>query len=619
MRQDTQESLKENQANFSWNNRNLLWGVLVGALIAILAYTVVVTVLNRSSSEGNADNTENTSSEASVESQDAVTNVSFLVEELERVGRSLPLKEVSLRLNTLSVSQLQNLLDRSIAMDTSTKIYSMQELLLEALARLSPSRALDKIWDFPSARWKELIPIAFGEWAVMDFEKALEQAHELPLSFKEQALRSILAAGSETLSSSSQNALTNGDLYRVVQENNREAELAEMIEHPDQAWNHLVHDEVLNASQQAHLVQIAEAWVLKDGYGVLMNIFNDLHQVHSSLFEEILMKLAKHDPGRVFQLITDMPLEVRSNVAAPMLGLWARRDPNQAMEATGLLEHQQVRWQAQLIVTYRWAQDQPRDLLGSLTLLPAETRKLAVQLALQELAESAPREAVLLLHELESKSSLIEDEAYFALVEGWSQSDSAGAISWVLESSAEGSELRARMLQRALAELAHIDPQEAMHIALSQEPHPFHRPRFFSGSMGLEYYVIESMVSQGNVDEALVLLNQVRDGSKPWVFGVVGSKLIESRRTSEALDLAEQLAVSDQQRYLRSLVPSWLTVNRTELLETLESLPTKSVQQAVAMEILRHHGFGDNELSVEQISFVQSFLAESTTSNTSAE
>lgn len=619
MRQDTQESLKENQANFAWNNGNLLWGVLVGALFAVLAYTVVIAVLSRSSSEGSANKTENAHSEASAESQDAVTDVSFLLEELKRTGHTLPLKEVSLRLNSLSASQLQDLLDRSIAMDTSTKIYSMQELLLEALAQLSPRRALDKIWDFPSARWKELIPITFGEWAVTDLEEALEQAHELPLSFKKEALRSILPAGSETMSSSSQNVLANGDLHRVVQENNREAELAELIEHPDQAWNLLVHDEVLNASQQAQLIQVAEAWVLKDGYGVLTNIFNDLRQIHSSLFEEILMKLAKYDPDRVFQLITDMPLEVRSNVAAPMLGLWAKRDPNQAMEAAGLLEHQQVRWQAQRIVTYRWAQDQPRDLLGSLTLLPAETQKLAVQLALQELAESAPSEAVLLLHELESKSSLIEDESYFALVEGWSQSDSAGAVSWVLESSEEGSELRARMLQRALAELAHINPQEAMHIALSQEPHPFHRPRFFSGSMGLEYYVIESMVSQGNVDEALVLLDQVRDGSKPWVFGVVGSKLIESRRTSEALDLAEQLAMSDQQRYLRALVPSWLTVNRTELLKTLESLPSKSVQQAVAMEILRHHGYGDKRLSVEQISFVQSFLAESTTSNTSTE
>lgn len=613
MQAGTEESLKENQANFAWSDRNLLLGVLVGALFAMLAYTVVVSVLNRSSSEGIADATENTSSEALVESQDAVTNVSFLMEELKRTGHTLPFKEVSLRLNTLSASQLRDLLDRSIAMDSNTKIYSFQKLLLEALARLSPSRALDKVWTLPSARWKELISIAFAEWAVVDWEEALDQANELPLSFKEEALRAILAVRSVKLSSSYENASLKADLHKVVQEIQSEDELAYMLEHPSQAWNLLVHDEVLNSSQQTQLVQIAEAWVLEDGYGVLMSIFNDLHRLDSFLFGEILMKLAMYEPDRVFMLITDMPFEVRKNVAATVLDLWAKQHPKNAMEATGLLKHQQVRREAQRFVVYEWARQQPRELLSSLTILPAETQKVAIHSALRELAAQAPKEAALLLSELESKTSLIEKYAYFAIVEGWSRNDSTGAVSWVLENSEEGSELRARMLQRVITELAHINPQEAMHIAISQEPHRFH------GSGGLEYYVIDSVVSRGNVDEALILLDQVRERSKSIVFGVVGERLIESRRTNEAMDLAKRLPESEQQRYLSYLVHTWLTVDPNELLETLESLPNESTQEAVASEILSLHQYFGDGLEDEQINFVQSFLAESTKNNTSAE
>lgn len=613
MRANTEESLKENQANFAWSDRNLHLGVLVGALFAMLAYTVVVAVLNRSSSEGIADTTENTDSEASVETHDAMTNVSFLMEELKRTGHTLPFKEVSLRLNTLSASQLQDLLDRSIAMDSSTKIYSMQKLLLEALARSSPSRALDKIWNLPSARWKELILIAFAEWAVVDLEEALDQANKLPMSFKEEALRAILAVRSVTLSSSSENASPNADLQKVVQEIHRDDELAQMMKQPSQAWSLLVHDEVLNSSQKAQLVQIAEAWVLEDGFGVLMEIFDDLRRVDGYIFEEILMKLATYEPDRVFMLLTDMPFEVRRNVAATMLGLWAKQHPKKAMEASGLLEHQQVRWEAQRFVVYEWARQQPRELLSSLTMLPAETQKAAVDSALKELATSAPKEAVLLLRELESKTSLIEEYSYFALIEGWSKSDSTGAVAWVLENSVEGSELRARMLQRALTELAHINPQEAMHIAISQEPHRFH------GSGGLEYYVIDSVVSRGNIDEALILLDQVRERSKSIVFGVVGERLIESRRTNEAMDLAKRLPEIEQQRYLSALVPTWLTVSPNELLKTLESLSNKSAQEAVANRILSRHQYFGHGLSDEQIRFVQSFLAESTTSTTSAE
>ena len=579
----------------------------------MLAYTVVVAVLNRSSSEGNADNAGNTGSEASVESQDATTNVSFLLDELKRTGHTLPLGEVSLRLNTLSATQLKDLLDRSIAMHPSTKIYSMQELLIGALARFNPRAALDKIWDFPSARWKKLIPIAFGEWTLLDLEQAIERALELPMPYKEEALRTILATQPEVLSRSSESALVNAEIHKVVQELESEDELAHMMEHPSQAWNLLVNDEMLNASQQAELVQVAEAWALKDGYGVLKNIFNDLHQLDSFLFEEILMRLAKYEPERIFMLIKDMPFEVRKNVAATMLDLWAKQHPKKALEAAGLLEHQQIRGEAQRYVIYEWARQQPRELLSSLTTVPADTQKVAIHSALRELAATAPKEAILLLRELESKTSLIEKYSYFALVEGWSRNDSTGAVSWILENSVEGSELRARMLQRALTQLVHSSPQEAMNIALSQEPHPFH------GSGGLEFYVVDSVVSRGNIDEALMLLDQVRERSKSLLFGVVGRRLIESRRTNEAMDLAKRLTESEQQGYLSDLVSTWLTVNPNELLETLEALPNKSAQEEVANRILSRHQYFRNELSDEQIDFVQSFVAESTTSNTSAE
>lgn len=114
-----------------------------------------------------------------------------------------------------------------------------------------------------------------------------------------------------------------------------------------------------------------------------------------------------------------------------------------------------------------------------------------------------------MLRELDSKTSLIEKYSYFAPIEGWSKGDPTAAVSWVLENLVEGSELGVRMLQRALTELAHINPQDAMHIALFQEPHPVH------GSGGLEYYVFDSVASRGNVNVALILLDQVCERRGP--------------------------------------------------------------------------------------------------------
>lgn len=608
-----EESMNGNRANVAWNDWNLLLGVLAGALFAILGYAVVIAILNRSSNEDMANTTEIGSTDVSTGTQDSVKNVVFLLGVLEDAESTVSPIDVSLRLNTLSDLQLQDLLNRSIALDPSTKIRSMQELIVESLARLDPSTALKKTWSLPSAQWKEFMPIVFGEWAVLNLDEALKHANNLPTPFKEEALHAVLSSQAEVMSTSSEHVAVNSEFHRLLQQIDREAELAEMLEHPHQAWNLLVHDEVLNAAQQEQLVQIAETWVLKDGYEVLTQIFNDLHRLDSLLFDEILMALAKHEPDRVFRLVADMPFEVQRNAAATVLGLWAKQDPKEALATAGLLQHQRVRGDAQSTVIYEWAQVRPRDLLSSLTTLPAESQKRAVQLALRQLALSAPKEAALLLGELRSTTNVVENDAYYALIEGWTQSDSAGAIAWVLDNSAEGSELRARMLQRALSEHAYINPQESMHIALSQEPHSFH------GSGGLEYYVIDSLASRGGVDEALTLLDQLRAPSKPLIFGVVGSRLIEAQRANEALDLAKQLPESEQGRYFAALVSTWLTVNQSELLETLESMSTKSVQAEVAKQILNLHQYLGDGLTEEQISFVQSFLEEQAASSSSKE
>ena len=198
----------------------------------------------------------------------------------------------------------------------------------------------------------------------------------------------------------------------------------------------------------------------------------------------------------------------------------------------------------------------------------------------------------------------IDEQSELAVIEEWIKTDPIAASKWVVLTMEEDSRSRARGMQRIVYRIAQSDPETALSLALAEEPHAW------NSNSGLETYVVESLVAQGEIEKAIEILGRVRESAQRMSFYHVGTGLIELGRSADAIQLADRLSEDVQVAYLGSLVYRWLTRSPVDLVDKISTLPSDRARTEVSRRALSMIDSPFVSLTAAQIERLESYIGE---------
>lgn len=507
------------------------------------------------------------------------------------------------RIDDTSPDQLEALVSQcSTSPVPSIRAHDMQGLLLGKLAQTQPARALQVVLDLPRSNWKDLLFIVFGEWAVLDVKGALRASSGLSEPHKSAIQRMILSTFDTHSIQDFNGLISNLGLDSLVDRQERETIAMQNFDDPKLAWNLVIQDDIPDALQESLLIRITELYIQRGDYEVIGLLIDDLLGLDHRLVDRILEATLGSVELSAFEYGLSMSSSRQRRFFPRLFALWSQSDPKSALTATLLVPKSSDRRTIQSELLAAWAKKNPQELLDSIDQVPSQLQQKFVLYAIREIANSSPEEAATEIEGLQPLLGSIDDSTEYLLVRYWAENDPDEALKWIYENSQEGTEKRARMMQRVLTQFALVDFNKAIEVALDEKPHPFH------GMTGLESEVIGSLARSGELDTAIALLKRVRQSARRSSFMHVGIGLVESERTAEAIELSHQLSEQEQLRYFRNIVSTWLSSNPIDLLERFPTLPSQSLRSEIARTILNRSEDTLRSLTSDQVTYLSSFL-----------
>lgn len=508
----------------------------------------------------------------------------------------------------LRIEELIELIKESASLDLDQRLQSVQELLFSELAKIDAQTALQQVRQFRSFRWKSLVTPIFEAWSRSNFEAAMSQAAQLDGFLRNHAIEVALRTRSDVPKSERLIEAQRYGTDYVAKRVFSEERVSNLLHQPKQALESMLSDEVDNNVQLDELIEIVHSWIDQESLDALLPLYQTLHAqklTHTPLQRRLLVEAIKHDPQTAWEHVLGLPPGLQSSVQNAIVSAWVMNDPNQALLAVAQVSNAVQRRELRNRILFAWPAARPVEALTELNSIDPEVRHLAIANAIRELARRGMYdEAVGHLQRLDGQQENTSSAKRY-LAEAWSRENAAQALTWVLENTKETGPLRQELLKEVLAQLALSDPSKALRAALEQSMDTT-KPT----ESGLEYWVFQSLASNGKFDEVLPMLNEVHGSqmsSKSRIVEIVGRNLIEFNRKDEAIALVKYLPESMWAEYFRQLTFLWLSDDPEHLIDNLQRIPNAASRTAVAQEILRHQE--DREfVAADQLDHVRSFL-----------
>ncbi|MYD46740.1 MAG: hypothetical protein F4W92_10335 [Gammaproteobacteria bacterium] len=490
---------------------------------------------------------------------------------------------------TLSDDQILSWLEESTdpSWNVSTEILNeIQSTLLQKLTIEAPERAIEFVWSLDEQRRTPLASVVFLTWASSDLEDAITQVKQWAEDEAVNFLPTILRAR-EDLSLDRQREIARefGDENYAFFKYFKSL-TSEGIEKPKETWHEILRvanlENVQGTAGHA-LSELAVAWVEREGMEVLDEIVSSISHTteYDFALTQILNALSKDKPEEIFDFalsyLGDRAYDILQN--SSVIFYWAQRDPKAVLAKAETLPASGFRRNIVWRVIWQWADDNPRQILKQIDLVPGEHQVQARRNAIRALTRSSPDEAakfVLQEQDFQTRLTLAN-----SLVSTWAYQDTEAAKDWVL-GLPSSDPLRAALLRPLAMALVHSDPREAFRLAL-EEPIK-ENPSSPYSSTGYESSII-SMLAYQDVDLALELLPQVREQGRSMAYSSIGVSLIQKGETRQAIDLANQLPKAEQKNYFRSMSSSWAWQDPQGLLKAFDEFPSAEIQSRVALSI----------------------------------
>lgn len=516
---------------------------------------------------------------------------------------------------SLSEDQVLSWLEQSIDPSLNLPSPILQELqstLLQKLAVTAPDQAFAFTWT-RDERWNiAMASIVLLEWASSDLEAAIAQVKQLSESEAANFLPIILRARDDmSLDRQREIAKDLGNESVAFSNYFRKLSRGE-IENPKETWYDIVNIANREGVQQTTgfaLSRVAAAWVKEEGLEILSEIMSSIsvETEYTATLSNILTTLSKDKPEEIFDYalnnLGDQAYDIIQN--SGIIFNWARQDPMgvlakmESLPASGF--KQNVFWR----VIWQWADDNPRQILERIELVPEPHRVHARRTAIQALTRTSPKEAAkFVLQEEDSESRLTLANS---LITTWSYQDSDATKEWVL-GLPESDPLRSALIRPLATALISTDPRAAFQLALEQPIEENESNPYLSWSY--ESSIVASIAYQ-DIDLAIELLPQVRDQGKTYAYGAVGNSLVQKGETQKVIDLATQLRNNEQAQYFQSVSSTWATQDPQGLLNAIDDFPSAEIKSRVAfsMSILN---VSRNTYTAEEIARVEKYMDKET-------
>ncbi len=503
-------------------------------------------------------------------------------------------------LETQSTTQLSNLINETLQLDPSNNLRLLQEFLVVKLVHADPESALDIVWDFPWYRWQDLIGIVISEWSTLDLEQTLIAVEQLPFFYREEAVRTILASRPDVSIEHWHDLTGELPLADIFERLLQEVEVITLLEEPYIAWDQVVQDNISNSEQEELLVRIAIARIETEGYGVLEHLYDTLYPKYQFVFESILRKILDDAPELAYETVKNMSVESRKVVAPILFKSWASQQPRKAYNALLKIDDYKQHWSLSTVLQ-EWVKVDAMDLLDNIHEIQRGDRNSAVSAIVMELAKVDPEAVAVRLDELKQTLGVYY-ELDTTFVDHWARHDPIGATNWVQENIPAGSSRQGNLLFWALRGYVELDVDRAIEIALNQPPDSHFVQ---AGQVG---NLLSWVTSNGHLDKAIDLLDELPAGARYSGYATVGRKLVEIERWDEALNLALDLEGDTRDFYLNTIISTAIYSNVPGLINQLQAMPDDNTRQYISSEIIRQHEWRGNVLTEQQLEYVQSLL-----------
>ena len=351
------------------------------------------------------------------------------------------------------------------------------------------------------------------------------------------------------------------------------------------------------------LGRIAVAWWKQDGLRILDEIYDvPLSAAAKDAVANIVLNEAiKEDYASTFNSALRLNDGNRFWILSKIAIDWGREDPLQALATianAGVRSHSDKVSFLKNVIT-SWSQTQPDELMQSLASLPSSLRAFGEQSALEEIARRDPVKAA------EFVTTLTDPRRVFSLCKdvarSWIEIDANEALEWVNSAQLKSLGIQREMQAVALGELAKIDPNRALNLALAE---PLDLPLG-----GLELEVI-TKVANTNVDVALDMLPRIRVAGQGYVkaYAHVGKVLVHHREVARALELANEVEESVRGNYYDRVTRQWAIDDPVALLRDIELLPVE--YRSVAARNLIFANQQTSALDLDQLNSATKYMSE---------
>ena len=245
------------------------------------------------------------------------------------------------------------------------------------------------------------------------------------------------------------------------------------------------------------------------------------------------------------------------------------------------------------------ANQAPYKILQHLSFFPENVRNFLQQVALTNIAEQSPQDAINLLAEIPNGIQ----EFGSAVVSGWVSTDIRGALDWI---RSQEESVQPSLVSAVLPVLVEEDPDLALYNALSQP--------IVDGQRGLEFEVLR-LLSGIDVHRAIAMLPHVRDDetTKKATYGTIARALVRANDLDTAIELGSKLPESHQRNYFEEMIGQFQSTDKMGLYEILDKFPQPDFKSTAALVLLqssnpysetRHRHFSD-----KQIEEIKSYLS----------
>ena len=599
------------------HRRNILF-FIVGATLSAGVIGVALLVFNSigsnkgdqeqelavMSSEGTQETTTQPHSPNEVQSTDSVPSL----QDLEQFQGEF---EWNHALYTLLAQADQDLLSELVEQSREVAPLNRknraQQAIFQRLASINPWIALEQSKTFPDHRQHLIVGSVFEEWSKADLGQSVEAAVSLEGERKLGAIHGILRSRNEISEELRSELVQQLDLEYIPTDSYALESMLDLYEDPESAWIALLNDQHSDDPQTGLLMQIAHSWVDTNGFSALREINDSLRgdydfqgNLHNfiSILNSVIYRVARQDIQDALSQALTLDNDPGQYIAKEIAKLWAESDPRAAYATLMKFEEESDRLVLESTVLGVWARMDPTSLLNELNAVSDRMRSFAKQLAISSISEESPQIAAEMIVNMEDSATKLD--IAWSIASSWSGQDPTGALEWVLNTP-HLQDIKNDLLRVVIPELVQVDPQLAFSAALKQP--------IAEKEIGLEVTVVAHLAKE-DWNGAILLLPQVREGrTKNAAYSAVGQTLVREGEIHEAFNLAESLSDKLRKSFHEFIIKSWSAHDPSDLVDSLDELPSKEAQSYAASLLLNPHPL-PNLLTEEEITRVKSFLLE---------